>query len=134
MGSCKAVFPGADTYKCIIPSYSYTYASTPIFMTQLFDYTFKKNSTIKSTIGKPYRHCLKTPSSDCTQDEVDVLQEFLEAYTTEVQNKPKFQGQGGFISTCVDHTFYNDEDQFKQFTNNGVSVGDAVSAWWKDLG
>lgn len=132
--SCKQAYSEEDHYKCMIPSHSYTYATSPIFMTQLFDYTFQKNDTLNDLIRTQYNNCLSSPTSDCAVDDVNLLQEFLDNFTEEVQSIPKWKGQGGYLSTCIDHVFYNDEDEFGTFANNGVTVGDAIASWWKDLG
>lgn len=131
--NCKQAFSEEEHYKCIIPSHSYTYATAPIFMTQLFDYTFQKNTTLNEVLTTPYNNCLSSPTSSCSQEDVSLLQEHLNNVTEHMQNVPKFNGQGGFLSTCIDHVFYNDADEFKTFSNQGVTVGDAISAWWADL-
>jgi len=130
---CKSAFSEDEHYKCMIPEHSYTYAEAPIFMTQLFDYTFQKNTTLSEMLTIPYNDCLSSPTSSCSKEDVGLLNEYLNNVTEHMQSVPKFGGQGGFLSTCKDHTFYNDEDQFNTYSNNGVTVGGAISAWWADL-
>merc|ERR1719213_1372970 len=108
-----------------------------MFMTQIFDYTFEWSVT--DEVSDAYKSCLSTETSNdkpCTQEGVDLLQEYLDNYTHSLQGYPRYSenGEGGYMSTCTMHTFYDEDDMFKLYANNGVTVGDAIAAWWKSIG
>jgi len=133
--SCDAAM-GEERYKCIDPATSYRYSTSNIFATQVFDYTFQWNSTDEVTSA--YNSCLSEESSagQCDDDSVNLLQGYLDNFTQILQAMPKYNehGQGGFVSTCTVHVFYNEEDLFGKYSTDGVKVGDAIEQWWTSLG
>lgn len=131
---CKQAFAEGERHNCIDPATSYKYIEANVFMVQIFDYTFEWNAT-DSAITTAYNACLSEPSSACTDEGVELLQEHLDNYTSKLKTYPKYteHGQGGFLSTCTTHSFYND-DTFNQYANNGVTAGAAIEQWWESLG
>lgn len=135
--NCAGAFSEADRYHCMDPANAYRFSTSNMFMTQMFDYTFSWNNT--DDLKSAYYSCLSDEdpsSSQCDNDDVSLLQEYLSNFTTTLQTYPKYteNGQGGYISTCTKHTFYNEDELFNSYANNGVTVGDAISKWWKSLG
>lgn len=132
---CAAAFSAEDAYKCLDSAVSYEYSTSPTFLIQSFDYTFAWSNSDPS-LKTAWTNCLHEPTGACDADGVDLLQEHLTNFTGKLQSIPKYNeaGQGGFLTTCTEHEFYDDDDLFSQYSNNGVSVGDAVSSWWKSLG
>jgi len=134
---CKDAFSSAEQYKCLDPATSYRYTESKMFMTQILDYTFEWNVT--DSVKSAYNNCLSTedPSGQqCTEEDVDLLQSYLTNYTTTLKSYPRYyeNGEGGYFSTCTKHTFYDDDDLFASYANNGVTVGDAISRWWAAIG
>merc|ERR1719198_516402 len=134
--SCNEAFSTTERYKCLDPVTAYRYTKTTMFMTQIFDYTFEYNSTEEAKTV--YNNCISTESEAtgaCDSDGVDLLQTYLNNYTQLLSTYPKYSenGQGGYLSTCTKHTFYNDEN-FYLYANNGVKVGDAIFSLWTALG
>lgn len=134
---CKKTFSSAEQYKCLDPATAYRHTQANMFMTQILDYTFEWNATYD--VKNAYLNCLSTedPSGKpCDNDDVDALQEYMTNYTQMLASYPKYyqNGQGGYLSTCTKHTFYDEDDLFSMYANNGVTVGDAISQWWRSIG
>lgn len=132
--SCKQAFSDGSRHNCIDPASSYRFIEANTFMVQIFDYTFKWNCTDEG-LSNAWKVCLDEPTSACSDDDVTLLQHFLDNFTDTLQGYPKYpeHGQGGYLSTCTTHTFYND-DTFNEFANNGVTAGAAIQKWWLSLG
>merc|ERR1719152_354434 len=99
-------------------------------MTQILDYTFEWNVT--DTVITAYTKCLSTEETSgkpCGDDDVVLLQDYLNNYTQTLKTYPRYylNGEGGYLSTCTKHTFYDEDDLFDSYANNGVTVGDAVA-------
>lgn len=134
---CKQAYREGERHNCIDPATSYRYLESNVFMVQILDYTFKWNAStdIYEELSTAWSDCLDDPKPSCSDDGVELLQEHLDNYTQALKGYPQYQehGQGGYLSTCTTHIFYDDET-FNQYANNGVTAGAAIEKWWKSLG
>lgn len=136
---CAAAFPN-EQHKCLEPENSYRYSKTPMFMVQMLDSQslagyFANNDTMSKSSKSAWDACLDTKiTTHCDKDDATILEEYLEGLVSTVKSMPKYsqKGEGGFLSTCSKHVFYK-EDEYHNYANNGATVEDAVSSWWKNM-
>lgn len=133
--ACKGAFASSEEYKCLAPEVAYQHTQSSTFMTQIADYTLSWGCS--DGVSSAYKRCL-TPDltpEDCTAQDVALVQGYLDNYTALLQSYDRYRkhGEGGYLSTCTVHTFYNEDDMFSAYENNGVTAGDAIAAWWSNL-
>jgi len=139
---CAAAL-GSDQHKCLLPENSYKYSQTPMFVVQMFDSQsldgyYYENITKGDAVKDAWGTCLDTAThatSQCDKDDAALLETYLEDFAGNIKSMSKYnqQGEGGFLSTCTKHVFYK-EDEWDNYANNGVTVEDAISNWWSNLG
>merc|ERR1719291_644206 len=135
--TCNTALSSTERYSCLDPAVAQRYTQANLFMTQIFDYTFKWQ--VDNHLATAYNSCLSTDTAiakACDDDSVELLQMYLNNYTQQLSTYPFYHanGRGGYLSTCTTHTFYNEDDLFNSYANNGVTAGSAISTYWSSLG
>merc|ERR1719183_2366545 len=136
---CAAAL-SSEPHKCLQPENSYKYSETPMFVVQMLDSqslagAYDDNATVCEAAKTAWGACLETPSPQCDKDGAAILEGYLEDFVSSIKSTSKYsqKGEGGFLSTCTKHVFYK-VDEYSHYASNGVTVEDAISNWWKNLG
>lgn len=124
-----------NPYACIKPSEAYKYSNVNMFMVQIFDHTFEYANN--PMLGA-WTQCMGrkgAPTRFCSDENAKTLAEYFSEFVWDITRSPKFgrRGQGGFLSTCAKHNFYNYEGMFNTYATEGVTAGDAIASWWQSL-
>jgi len=132
---CIEMHDSESEWECVKPEVTYRYNQVNTFVVQLFDETFK---WVDPYVYQNWRNCLdldSAPTPECTDEAAANVSSFWAAYVESFSERSKYNssGQGGFLSTCGHHQFYNTEEEFSSFNNDGVTVGEAVWKWWESL-
>lgn len=139
ISACSSAM-GSEYYKCLDPAVSYKYSSTPMFVVQMLDSqslsgAYLQNASFLQAATRAWTNCLGEHPSSCDSEAVGVLEDYLEEFVGSIQSMSKYseKGSGGFLSTCTKHVFYK-VPEYTHYANNGVTVEDAISEWWRNLG
>ncbi len=117
---CAATYTGADAWQCVWPSYRLPFIQTPYFMTAA---QFDAFQIMYDTNNLDSEYCCETPSEE------QYVEQFQTATLALFQQLPS--SVTIFSSACLVHCLSSNDD-FYQFTVNGVSLMTAMQEWYFD--
>jgi len=130
---CYKSLPDKDRWQCTLADKAYRYSQTPMFVLQALDtFLAVQNETSTSLSLRNFVCAGQHLSEDrCTQDDTSRLSAVLDGFVSTLNSTQKFSrpGEGGFLSSCNEHSIYENPAFFK-FTDGGVTMAEAVYHWW----
>eukprot|EP00729_Bicosta_minor_P015858 gene15858-27694_t len=126
---CIAALPLDEQWNCIFANYSYAYRWSALDLWQLADI---------DRIGGWDAGCLNRGAqfANCTAPQVKQLQSYAADFEADLTRSLKFNaaGSGGFVTSCLEHQAAIGSAMFNGYTINGVTMQQALTAWWASEG
>ena len=134
--SCVASLPADEQWRCIFANYSYAHTSTPVFPLQSAIDSWQMGSIWQGDKGcatKDFRSCNATEVADLNGYAHDLIADLKNARSS-VFPDGKFgaPGNGGFVESCLEHCGAQTSKNFMTYAIGGVTMQQALSAWWND--
>ena len=129
---CIAALPPDHRWKCALANFSYTYSTTAFFLLQSALDLYQLFAI--EEMGGWDAGCLNRGAQfkNCSAVQVVELQQYSVAFLRDLRGTPTFSqpGQGGFVSSCIEHQAALQSSMFDGYTIGGVTMQQALARWW----
>ena len=134
--ACIASLPPSQQWRCVLANYSYTHSNTSMFplnsavdLYQLFAI---------ARLGGWDAGCLNRgiQFKNCTNAQLENIKDYSKSFVETLTSSPKFNrpGEGGFITSCLEHVAAQTSTFFDNYTINALSEQEALGRWWESDG
>ena len=132
------VHPAAACMQCIFANASYAYATTPFFLLQSaldkwqMQHIFDMDPVCAAGAGTP----ADPQFGACSFQQVRALNQWERDFLQDLRRTPTFSlvQSGGFVESCLEHVAAQENKGMDGIENGGMSMRQALSAWWRDDG
>ena len=134
--ACVASLPPSEQWRCVLANYSYAHSTTPMFLLQSAVDLYQLFAIAR--LGGWDAGCLNRgiQFANCTEAQLVHIKEYSRSFMATLTASAKYsrQGEGGFVTSCLEHVAAQSSEFFDNYTIGGSSEQAALSRWWETDG
>ena len=134
----RALSPAGEQWQCIFANASYAHTTTPVFLLQSsldkwqMEHVYQMPPACAGGDGTP----ASPQFGGCSFQQIVALQQWQADFLADIRRSPAFAQprNGGFVESCLEHVAAQENKGIDGIRIAGVSMRQALSAWWNDEG